>query len=135
VGFATAALWLRYRAPVKDRGALGPLGQVFVAPVIVAALLVAASVAETFTAPWVWLAWVAFLALVALVLLRRAIHVGLLEEAAEIEIGPAITCANCGAATARHSFCGNCGISLKALPKVRPAPPAPPRAAPAEAGA
>ena len=34
-------------------------------------------------------------------------------------------CANCGATTARHTFCGNCGISLHALPKRRdgPAPP------------
>jgi len=57
--------------------------------------------------------------------LRRTLHVALLEEAADIEIGPAFTCANCGATTLRHTFCGNCGISLRAMPKVRQAPPAP----------
>ncbi|MFN8519485.1 MAG: hypothetical protein U0667_08915 [Chloroflexota bacterium] len=36
---AWAALWLRYRAPVKDCGRLGPVGQPAVAFVIAAALL------------------------------------------------------------------------------------------------
>ena len=45
------------------------------------------------------------------------IHVGLLEEAAEREIGPAIRCANCGRSTPRHTFCAHCGVALAALPK------------------
>ena len=51
--------------------------------------------------------------MIGLALLRRALHLGLVEEAAEVEIGPPIVCANCGAPTARHTFCGNCGIALQ----------------------
>jgi hypothetical protein len=134
IGFATAACWLRYRAPVKDRGALGSLGHPAVAVPVAALLVVAGTIAETFMAAGTWLAWLIVLDVIALALLRRAVHVGLLEEAAEIPIGPPFTCANCGESTARHSFCGNCGISLQALPKApRPDPPAP--GSPSEAAA
>jgi hypothetical protein len=57
------------------------------------------------------------LAAVALIWLRRTLHLGLLEEAFEGDIGEPITCANCGARTPRHTFCGNCGIALHALPR------------------
>ena len=46
------------------------------------------------------------LAAVALVWLRRTLHLGLLEEAFEVEVGPEIVCANCGRPTRRHTFCG-----------------------------
>ncbi len=117
VGAAAAALWLRYRASAKDRDVLGPAGRPAVAIAIAALLVIAGALGETFMAPGLWLAWLVVLDLLALVLLRRAIHIGLLEEADEIEIGPDITCANCGARTASHTFCSNCGIALKALPK------------------
>ena len=118
IGAATAAIWVRYRAPVKDHGALGPFGSPPVAILTAAVLVIAGAVSETFMAAGLWLAWVVVLDAIGLVLLRRAIHVGLLEEEAEKEIGPEIRCTNCGAMTARHTFCGNCGIALKALPKV-----------------
>jgi ribosomal protein L32 len=117
IGAAAAALWLRYRAPVRDRNVLGGLGRPAVAVGISALLIIAGAIGETLMAPGLWLAWLVALDLVGLILLRRAMHVGLLEEADEIEIGPEITCANCGARTASHTFCGNCGIALKALPK------------------
>ena len=63
--------------------------------------------------------WLIVFDLVVIVLLRRAIHVGLLEESLEVPIGPELTCPNCGELTARHTFCGQCGISLQALPKAR----------------
>jgi hypothetical protein len=119
VGASAAALWLRYRAPVKDRSVLGPLGLPVLAVSIAALLVIAGAIGETFMAPGLWLAWLVLLDVMGIVLLRRAIHVGLLEEADEIEIGPEITCANCAARTASHTFCGNCGIALKALPNVR----------------
>jgi hypothetical protein len=114
-----AALWLRYRAPARDAEALGPLGHPAVAFPLAAALVMGGAVGETFLPAGAWLAWLAVFDLVVIVMLRRAIHVGLLEEALEIPIGPELTCANCGARTARHTFCGNCGISLQALPKTR----------------
>jgi hypothetical protein len=63
---------------------------------------------------------------VAISLLRRSIHIGLLEESSE-PIGGDLVCPNCGHVTARHTFCGHCGIALEALPKIpglsiRPAP-------------
>jgi hypothetical protein len=50
------------------------------------------------------------------------IHLGLLEESGEIEIGPVVRCPNCHADTALHSFCGTCGVSMRAQPKRRSAP-------------
>src|SRR5262249_46644996 len=63
------------------------------------------------------LLWLALLAVLALIWLRAVIHLGLLEEAAEIEIGPPIICPHCGRLTPLHSFCGNCGTALRAYPK------------------
>jgi hypothetical protein len=114
---ACAALWLRHRAPARDAEALGLLGHPAVALPVAALLVMAGAVGETFLPAGAWLGWLAAFDLVMIVLLRRAIHVGLLEEAIEIPIGPEFTCPNCGAQTARHTFCANCGISLQALPK------------------
>ena len=119
IGAACAAIWLRYRAPVKDRRALGVLGSPAVAVVLAALLVITGAIGETFLPAGAWLAWLVALDLVALVMLRSAIHVGLLEETGDKNIGPERQCANCGAMTATHTFCANCGISLKALPKAR----------------
>ena len=119
VGAAVAAVWLRQRAPVRDRGALGALGNPAVAVTLAVALVVAGAIGEPFLPVGWWLATVVVLDAVALVALRRALHLGLIEEAAEREIGAAIVCANCGARTERHTFCGACGIALAALPKSR----------------
>jgi len=119
VGAAAAALWLRYRAPLRDRNALGTLGHPLVAIPAAFALVIAGAIGEPFLAVGWWLLTVVVLDVASLLLLRRALHLGLVEEAAEVAIGPPIMCANCGAQTARHTFCGNCGIALKALPKPR----------------
>jgi hypothetical protein len=117
VGTATAAFWQRFCAPVRDRRALGAVGRPDVATVVAVALVVAGAAARRWLDEGPALAAVAVLAAGALVLLRRAVHLGLLQEAAEAPIGPAIRCANCGASTPSHSFCISCGISLRALPK------------------
>ncbi len=62
---------------------------------------------------------IVLLAVIALLWLRRIIHVGLLEEANEIAIGAPIVCPECGKETPLHTYCGNCGTSLKALPRTR----------------
>ena len=121
LGAASAAIWLRYRAPVRDRRVLGITGLPWVAIPLAALMVIAGAIGETFMAAGTWLGSLVVLDLVALVLLRRALHVGLLEEAAEGEIGPEIRCANCLSTTPVHTFCSHCGIALKALPKVRPA--------------
>jgi hypothetical protein len=115
---ACAALWLRHRAPARDAEALGPLGHPAVAVPAAALLVMGGAVGETFLPAGAWLGWLVAFDLVVLVLLRRAIHVGLLEESLEIPVGPEFACPNCGELTARHTFCGHCGISLQALPKM-----------------
>ena len=130
IGGLGGALWLRYRAPVTDRGRLGPMGQPVIAFVIAAALMLVASAAELLLpdqlVPSSYARDRGHLAVVALLWLRRIIHVGLLQEAEEIPIGPAITCPECGKQTPLHTYCGHCGASLKALPRSRGGPQSPP---------
>ena len=115
---ACAALWLRYRAPARDANALGALGHPAVALPMAGLLVMGGAVGETFLPAGGWLAWLAAFDVVAISLLRRTIHVGLLEESSDTPIGGALTCPNCGHLTARHTFCSHCGISLQALPKL-----------------
>lgn len=117
IGSVVGAFWLRYRAPIRDRAALGLAGRPVVAAALGGCLLVAVALAAYLPGPVIDVAVQLGIAAVALVWLRRTLHVGLLEEAFEIEIGDEITCANCGQATRQHTFCGNCGIALHALPK------------------
>lgn len=124
IGGLCGALWLRYRAPVKDHGRLGPVGQPVVAFLVAAALMVVAALTEALlpnhlVGELIALIVIAVLAVVALLWLRRVIHVGLLQEADEIPIGPPIACPECAKQTPRHTYCGNCGTSLKALPRSR----------------
>jgi hypothetical protein len=129
IGGLAGALWLRYRAPVTDHGRLGPVGQPIVAFVIAAALLIAATLAELLlpeglVGQVIVLAVVAVLAALSLLWLRRVIHLGLLQEASEVAIGPEIACPECGKPTPFHTYCANCGVSLKALPRTRQPGPA-----------
>ena len=117
VGAAAGAWWLRYRAPVKDRKALGILGNPIVATLLAAGLVVLGALGQPLLPVGWWLVELLVLDVVALLWLRRTIHLGLLQESEEIEVGPEIECPNCGARTAKHSFCSNCGIALAALPK------------------
>ena len=121
IGAAVGAFWLRYRAPVRDRSALGALGRPPVALGVAAVLLVVGALAQVYLAPLAALIALLILDIAAIVWLRKVIHLGLLEESLELEVGPDFVCANCGRPTPQHTFCINCGISLKALPKGRPA--------------
>ena len=125
VGAVAAAFWLRYRAPVTDHRALGVVGVPAIALLGGAALLVAAGLAKSALTLIPATLALAVVAAVALVWLRRALHLGLLQEAREIEIERSISCPNCGRPTPEHTFCGNCGVSLRALPKQRRAKAAP----------
>ena len=84
---ACAALWLRYRAPVRDAQALGRLGHPAVALPLAGLLVAAAAVGETFLSAGGWLLWLVVFDFVAISLLARTIHVGLLEESAATEAG------------------------------------------------
>jgi ribosomal protein L32 len=119
MGATLGAVWLKVRAPIRDRRALGRLGSPYLAVPLAAALLVAAAIVQLVLPSGFALAIVAVLAVVALVWLRQVIHVGLLEEALLIEDAPIISCANCGHRTRRGTFCEYCGIALAALPAGR----------------
>jgi hypothetical protein len=63
----------------------------------------------------------AAIAVVALLWLRRALHLGLLQESREIDVERDLRCPNCGLMTPEHTFCGQCGVSLRAVPSARQA--------------
>jgi hypothetical protein len=136
IGGLMGALWLRHRSPVRDRRAIGRLGQPLVAALGAGALLVAQALVLELLEGIVGLLGLAAIALLALAWLRRVIHVGLLQEAREIETGPAEPCPDCGALTVWHTYCGSCGVAFAALPKAvadrRPGEPRP--AGPRRAG-
>ena len=119
IGAVGAAIWLRYRAPVNDRRALGIVGIPVMAVIGAAILLVAAGVAKATLSLVPQTVVLTVLAAVALVWLRRVLHLGLLQESREIEIGTEIVCPNCGRPTPSHTFCGKCGVALSALPRSR----------------
>jgi hypothetical protein len=116
-GAACGAFWLRYRGAAPNRRALGIAGRPLVASFAAVGMLMLSAIGQMiFGAVG---SFILLFVLAALVVgwLRRVIHIGLLQEAAEIPIGAEITCANCGGTTPRHTFCRNCGIALRALPK------------------
>jgi ribosomal protein L32 len=117
MGIVGGALWLRYRAPVRDRDALGPLGKPPVAIFVAALALILGALALEVIPEWAALIVLLLLDAAVIIGLRVVIHLGLMQEAAEREIGGPITCPNCRHETALHTFCSNCGISLQALPK------------------
>ncbi|HUP83976.1 MAG TPA: PrsW family glutamic-type intramembrane protease [Candidatus Limnocylindria bacterium] len=119
IGALAAAIWLRYRAPVNDRNALGLVGQPAFAALGAAVLLVASGLAKTLLTLIPQTVVLAIIAVIALLWLRRALHLGLLQESREIEVEGEIRCPNCGLMTAEHTFCGQCGISLRAVPSSR----------------
>lgn len=125
LGGLAGVLWLRHRGPVGDRAMLGPLGSPLVALVVAGLLVVAApSIGAAVgdgdaTDQLATLVLLTAIVGVALLWLRRIIHVGLIQEAREIPVGEPAPCPSCGRATARHTFCGACGVSLRALPKDR----------------
>jgi ribosomal protein L32 len=121
MGAVAGAVWLKLRAPIRDRRALGRLGSPYLAAPLGVAMLMLAAIVQMTVASGLALAIIALLALLALLWLRQVIHVGLLEEALLIEDAPIITCANCGERTRRGSFCESCGIALAALPASRSA--------------
>ena len=124
IGATAGAFWLQYRAPLRDRRKLGLVGRPFVATAVALVVLMASAIGVQLLPFLPALLWQTVLAIVALVWLRTVIHLGLLQEAAEIEIGAPVACPNCGRQTPAHSFCGNCGASLRAAPKSRVVPAA-----------
>ena len=117
LGILCGALWLRFRTPVRDRNRLGPLGNPAIALPGAAVALIVGAFALELSSRWLSLACLVVLDVAVLIGLRLVIHLGLMQEAAERQIGAPIRCPNCAHDTPLHTFCSNCGISLQALPK------------------
>ena len=100
IGAIAAAFWLKYNAPVRDRQALGIVGSPVVALILGAALLVAAGLIKALLPLVPATLLLAVVAGLALIWLRRAIHVGLLQESREVVVERSIECPNCGRTTA-----------------------------------
>src|SRR4051812_38058967 len=116
IGATAAAFWLRHRAPITDQKALGYVGIPVVATVAAAVLLIAAGLAKAILPLIPATAVLALLAALALLWLRAALHLGLLQESREMSVERSIICPNCQHTTPEHTFCGNCGVSMRALP-------------------
>lgn len=116
VGSVCASFWLRFRAPVRDRSSLGPLGRPAVACVSAAVLLGVAGLSRVLLGPLPALLVVGATAITVLLWLRLTIHVGLREEAAAGGDRSEVRCGECGRETPRAAFCGHCGVALRALP-------------------
>jgi hypothetical protein len=116
-GGAAASFWLRYRAPRRERR----LHRLFAQPALGLAaagvLLAGAALLQIYLDRWAALAAIVALDVVALVWLRCVIHVGLVEEHAEVTEQPPGRCANCGRSLPRGAFCSYCGVAVRALPK------------------
>ena len=114
---ACGAFWLRYRAPVRDRSRLGPLGEPVLATGVACLFIVGASAALVMLRDLPRLAVLAALTVGALVWLRQLIDLGLRQEAVEAATSEELECQNCHQASPAGSFCVWCGIALRALPK------------------
>lgn len=121
-GLFAIALWLGTSVPLRERARTGVFAKPIVATVLGFVFFVAPGVViQGFRRNTAFFVLIG-VALVALVVLRGAIHVGLLEEAEQVgDISDEIECANCHRTTPLDLFCGRCGIALRALPKRRPA--------------
>ena len=117
---ACGAFWLRYRAPVRDRSRLGPLGRPVLATAVACLFSVAASAALVLLRDVPRLLVLGILTVMALVWLRHLIDLGLREEAVEAATGEERECPDCHRTTPAGSFCTWCGLGLRALPKRPP---------------
>jgi hypothetical protein len=105
------------RGRARDRREFRVFGSPFLVVPVAVGALVGSYLCAIYLGQWTALAVTAVLAALSLLWLRFMIHVGLCEEAGEQPVGPPIECPNCHRETPAHSFCGCCGISLRALPK------------------
>lgn len=117
LGALMGTLWLRFRAPVRDRAALPAIDQPILALLLAAIVLVAAAASQVLLPEPLSLGFLVLLAVPVVIWLRVTVHAGLLQVSDEGDVGPSVVCANCGRLTPVHSYCASCGVALRALPK------------------
>lgn len=114
---ACGAFWLRYRAPVRDRARVGPLGKPALATGVAVIFMIGTTGAVVLLRDVPRLAVLVTLMLLALVWLRHLIDLGLRQEAVEAATSELQECQNCHHPSPAGSFCAWCGVALRALPK------------------
>lgn len=116
-GLICAALWLRRdrHAPRRRVGAPESLGVAVVAALL---LQVLPSLLSTLVGGLIMaLIWYALAVVAALLLLRRVLHVGLIEKGRPLGHGGDMTCPQCGHRVGDVAFCPYCGLALHATTK------------------
>lgn len=116
-GLICAALWLR-RDPAAPRRWIGALETPVVAVVASLLLQVLPSLLSDFIGGLVMpLVWYGLAAVVALLLLRRELHLGLVEKGRPLGHGAEAVCPQCGHHIGDVAFCPYCGLALRATTK------------------
>lgn len=118
-GLICAALWLRRdpQAPRRGLGAPESLGVAVIAALLLQLLpSLLSDLAGGLVMP---LVWYALAAIIALLLLRRVLHVGLIEKGRPLGHGGDTTCPQCGHRIGDVAFCPYCGLALHATTKRR----------------
>ena len=116
-GGACGAFWLRYRSPVRDRARLRTLGAPALAVGLACLFLIGANAALVLLRDLPRLLVLAALTILAIVWLRQLVDVGLRQEAVEAATKEPQECQECRRMTPSGSFCVECGVALRALPK------------------
>ena len=116
-GGACGAFWLRYRSPVRDRARLRTLGAPALAVGLACLFFIGANAALVLLRDLPRLLVLAALTILAIVWLRQLVDVGLRQEAVEAATKEPQECQECHRMTPSGSFCVECGVALRALPK------------------
>lgn len=116
-GLICAALWLKYDRTPPERE-MGPLTSL---PVAIAAAVLGLLIPNVGVGAYGGLLlnilWYGVALLGLMLLLRRVLHVGLLDKARSIGHGGTIRCPHCHQTVEDLPFCPNCGIAMRSVTK------------------
>jgi hypothetical protein len=117
-GIIGSALWLR-RGRCRPVPVIGWLSNLWVCILAAAIVQVGLGLLTLFVNGQARVTLI-YLVVAALLLLwvRVVVHVCLLSEAVEVEIGPDVPCSHCYRIVPRMAFCPHCGVAMRSAPKV-----------------
>lgn len=117
IGLVCAVLWLR-RDPAPPRRQLGLLASLPAALAVAALVLIVPALGSAFGGDQVvTILWYAGALLVAVLVVRRVVHVALVEKAHELGHGGTMRCPHCQHPAPDVPFCPTCGMALRATGK------------------
>lgn len=114
-GLICAAIWLR-ADPTPPARPLSLLTSIpFSVVVAVIALIIPAIGTAAWGGQWRNILWYGLVLIAIMIILRQALHTGLIDKAASIGHGGTLRCPHCGASVADVPFCSNCGMSMRSV--------------------